>query len=42
MNEGRPNVILSILTIVKDEEKYTGRKKDVGYRKVWRRNEKKE
>jgi len=34
MNEGRPNVILSRLALVKDEEKYIGRKKDVGYRKV--------
>jgi hypothetical protein len=42
MNEGHPEVILSGLEIVRDEEKSTRKKEDVRYRKVWRRNEKQE
>jgi hypothetical protein len=41
MNEGHPEVILSILVIVRDQEKSIGKKEDVRYKKIWRRNEKK-
>jgi hypothetical protein len=40
MNKGHPKVILPGLEIVQDEDKSTGKKKYVRYRKVWRRNEK--
>jgi hypothetical protein len=42
MNEGHLEVILSRLEIVQDQDKSTGKKEDVRYRKVWRRNEKQE
>jgi hypothetical protein len=42
MNEGHPKFILSGWEIVRDENKSTGKKKDVRYRKVWRINEKQE
>jgi hypothetical protein len=42
MNEGHPEAILSGLEIVQDEDKSTGKKKDVRYRRVWKRNEKQE
>jgi len=42
LNEIRLEVILSRLEIEQDQEKSTGKKKNVKYRKVWRRNEKQE
>jgi hypothetical protein len=40
MNEEHLEVILLGLEIVRDEEKYTEKREDVKYRKVWRRNKK--
>ena len=42
MNKGHPKVIFPGLEIVQDEDKSTGKKKDVIYSKFWRRNEKQE
>jgi hypothetical protein len=40
MNEGNPEILFSILEIVRDEDKSTDKKDDVRYQKVWRINEK--
>jgi len=42
MNEGHRELILLVLEIVRDEDKSTGKKEIVRYRKVWRINEKPE
>jgi hypothetical protein len=42
MNEGHPKSILSGLAIVRDHNKSIGKKEDIRYRKVWRRNGKQE